>query len=142
MFEQLVQRDFVARRGRNNRLLMRSIQRNVFDVDNEEDLNSAFQSHKGQSSYLVKYKEVWLGKRERSPQKNVVGRKRVKFSNYELCLEAHPHLKQYALQRTNTLLDGFVFKNSLQTVKKVDLKTIAESVGLGKPPAENKPNLG
>ena len=31
MFDQLVKRDFVARRGRNNVLMMRSIQRNVFD---------------------------------------------------------------------------------------------------------------
>jgi hypothetical protein len=32
-----VKRDFVARRGRNNVLLMRSIQRNVFDEKDKED---------------------------------------------------------------------------------------------------------
>lgn len=83
----------MVRRGRNNRLLIRSIQKNIYDEKREEEYNSPLMPLKGQSSYLVKYNKSWLGKREHSPQKNVSGRKRVKFSNLELCLEAHPHLK-------------------------------------------------
>jgi hypothetical protein len=75
---------------------MRSIQRNIFDEKDEEDFNSPLMPLKGQKSYLVKYNKSWLGKRERSPQKNVLGRKRVKFSNLEICLEAHPHLQEFA----------------------------------------------
>ena len=35
-FDQIAKRDFVVRRGRNNRILMRSIMRNVFDEKAEE----------------------------------------------------------------------------------------------------------
>jgi hypothetical protein len=47
MFDQLIKRDFVARRGRNNVLLMRSIQRNVFDEKDQEDYSSPLVTLKG-----------------------------------------------------------------------------------------------
>ena len=37
MFDQVAKRDFVVRRGRNNRLLVRSIKKNVFD-EKQDDL--------------------------------------------------------------------------------------------------------
>lgn len=37
-FDQISKRDFVVRRGRNNRILMRSIMRNVFDEKLDEQL--------------------------------------------------------------------------------------------------------
>ena len=63
MFEQLIKRDFVARRGRNNRILMRSIMKNVFNEQVDEQLKIPIVINKGQSHYLDKYNKAWLGKR-------------------------------------------------------------------------------
>lgn len=35
-FEQVAKRDFVVRRGRNNRILVRAITRNVFDEEPQD----------------------------------------------------------------------------------------------------------
>jgi len=47
MFEQLIKRDFVARRGRNNRILMRSIMKNVFNESVDEQLKIPIVINKG-----------------------------------------------------------------------------------------------
>jgi|LauGreDrversion4_2_1035121.scaffolds.fasta_scaffold619782_1 hypothetical protein len=47
MFEQLIKRDFVARRGRNNRILMRSIMKNVFNEKVDEQLKIPIVINKG-----------------------------------------------------------------------------------------------
>lgn len=82
----------MARRGRNNRLMMRSIQKNIFDEALDEDFNSPLVTLKGQKHYLEKYNKAWLGKRARVHEQSALGRKRVKFSNFEICMESHPHL--------------------------------------------------
>lgn len=41
MFEQIAKRNFVARRGRNNRILFRSILSNVFR-ERDDDQNNSF----------------------------------------------------------------------------------------------------
>lgn len=57
-FDQISKRDFVVRRGRNNRILMRSIMRNVFDEKLDEQL--LYQNViKGQNYYVDRYKKVW-----------------------------------------------------------------------------------
>ena len=131
MFDQLVKRDFVARRGRNNVLMMRSIQRNVFDEKDQEDFSQPLVTLKGQQCYLVKYNKSWLGKRDRSPSKNKAGRKRVKVSNLEVCLEAHPHLQQFAKWRAQAVEGSFAYKRMLKKVKTLEMKSIVESSLLG-----------
>lgn len=84
-------------------LMMRSIQRNVFDEKDQEDYSSPLVTLKGQECYLVKYNKSWLGKRERSPVKNNAGRKRAKVSNLEVCLEAHPYLQTFAKWRAQSV---------------------------------------
>lgn len=61
MFEQIAKRNFVARRGRNNRILFRSILSNVFS-EKDDDQNNSFNAinNRGQNHYLEKYKKVWL----------------------------------------------------------------------------------
>jgi hypothetical protein len=87
-----------VRRGRNNRLLVRSIMKNVFDEKLDESNSRIFEVNRGQSFYVEKYNKVWLGKRPRPQNEEVSkGRKRVKFSNFELCLDANPHLQPHAL---------------------------------------------
>jgi len=126
-----VKRDFVARRGRNNVLLMRSIQRNVFDEKDKEDYSQPLVTLKGQECYLVKYNKSWLGKRERSPSKNRAGRKRVKVSNLEVCLEAHPHLQKFAKWRAQAVEGSFAYKRLMKKVKTLEMNSIVESSALG-----------
>lgn len=130
MFDQLIKRDFVARRGRNNVLLMRSIQRNVFDEKDQEDYSSPLVTLKGQECYLVKYNKSWLGKRERNPSNNNAGRKRVKFSNLEHCLDTHPQLLRFANWREQAVEGSLAYKRLMKKVKTLDIKSIAESCGV------------
>ena len=120
----------MARRGRNNVLLMRSIQRNVFDEKDKEDFASPLVTLKGQECYLVKYNKSWLGKRERNPSKNNPGRKRVKFSNLEHCLETHPHLQRFADWRTQAVEGSFAYKRLMKKAKTLEMRSIVESFGV------------
>ena len=86
---------------------------------------------KGQECYLVKYNKSWLGKRERSPSKNNAGRKRVKVSNLEVCLEAHPHLQKFAKWRAQTVEGSFAYKRLMKKVKTLEMNSIVESSALG-----------
>lgn len=96
MFDHAAKRDFVVRRGRNNRIFFRPIVRNVFNESSEE-LPKIQNLNKGQSDYIEKYNKSWnLGKRKREPSTLSRGRKRVKFSNIEILLSEHPHLQKYA----------------------------------------------
>lgn len=99
MLDAIMKRDFVVRRGRNNRLLIRSIQHNVFGEQPESigtDMSKVHNS-RGHNFYVEKYENAWLGKRQRDPSESVgPGRKRVKFSNFELCMAQYPHLQKYA----------------------------------------------
>lgn len=58
MFDQVAKRDFVVRRGRNNRILMRSIMKNVFDEKNEDQFKMP-NPNKGQRHYVDKYNKIW-----------------------------------------------------------------------------------
>ena len=58
------------------------------------------------------------------------GRKRVKFSNEELCIEAHPHLREYARQRSLEHLGPNLFQNRLQQVSVFDVKPLAKQMGV------------
>jgi hypothetical protein len=71
-----------------------------------------------------------LGKRERSPQKNNPGRKRVKFSNLEHCLETHPHLQRFANWRTQAVEGSSAYKRLMKKTKTLEMKSIVESFGV------------
>lgn len=58
------------------------------------------------------------------------GRKRVKFSNKELCIEAHPHLRDYAKQRSLEFLGPNLYQGKLQQVSDFELKPLAKQVGI------------
>lgn len=93
MFDQVAKRDFIVRRGRNNRILINSIMKNVFDDKLEEEYKMP-DPIMGQRHYVEKYNKVW-GKqcgqkrlhRDGSSELAGRGRKRVKFSNQEICYE-------------------------------------------------------
>lgn len=60
MFDQVAKRDFIVRRGRNNRLLIRSIMKNVFDDKLEEEYKMPDPSMgTGQRDYEKKYNKIW-----------------------------------------------------------------------------------
>lgn len=125
MFNHLAQRNFVARRGRNNRLLMKPILENVFK-DKQGDENNEKAQIKGQNYYLEKYKRVWLSKRDKNGAAlDNKPRKRAKRSNFEICLEEYPNLKEYALQRSLTVDRGNsrMAKNAIK-VGNCDLKSV------------------
>ena len=97
MFDHLAQRNFVARRGRNNRILLKPILENVFKDKSADEAPEKAQI-KGQNYYLEKYRRVWLAKRDaRGAALDKAPRKRAKRSNFEICVEEFPHLKDYAL---------------------------------------------
>jgi len=74
--------------------------KNVFD-EKQDDFTKSIDPNKGQSFYVEKYNKIWLGKRKREKSDSESrGRKRVKFSNFELCLESHPHLESHVIQRS------------------------------------------
>jgi hypothetical protein len=110
LFDQCAKRDFVVRRGRNNRVMMRTIDKNVFNDNfwwgHEQDVfakgkdivyeeytmkkNGRIMSKpRGNNLYSSRYDEVW--KRKRS-----VKRSR-KSSNAELCFQEYSKLKDYAM---------------------------------------------
>ena len=64
MFDQVAKRDFVVRRGRNNRLLVRSILKNVFE-EKQDEIAKILDKKKVQSYFLDNYNKIWLGKRPR-----------------------------------------------------------------------------
>lgn len=61
MFDQVAKRDFIVRRGRNNRILISSIMKNVFDDKLEEEYKLPDPST-GQRDYEKKYNKIWSNK--------------------------------------------------------------------------------
>lgn len=131
MFDHAAKRAFVARRGRNNRILFRCIARNVFD-EPQEDLPKFSNPNKGQRDYIEKYNKIWtLGsKRTRAPSDSTRGRKRTKFSNMEVLLEEHPHLLKYAAQRSVEQIGPNVFKRHFKKLSELDAKQLAKEAGV------------
>lgn len=124
MFDHLAQRNFVARRGRNNRILLKPILENVFKDKTSEEAEKA--QIKGQNYYLEKYRKCWLAKRDKSGAAlDNKPRKRAKRSNFEICVEEFPHLKDYAYQRNLAVDQGNsrMAKNAVK-VAECDLKSI------------------
>jgi hypothetical protein len=61
MLDQLANRQFIVRRGRNNRILTKAIVKNIFDDTVEPDSNDKLTSrnNRGQNHYLSKYEKLW-----------------------------------------------------------------------------------
>lgn len=105
--------------------------KNVFDEKLDESASKIFDLNKGQSFYVEKYNKVWLGKRPRPQNQEVSkGRKRVKFSNFELCLDANPHLQPHALQRSQENIGANIFLKHLRKMRNFDLKPVATEAGV------------
>jgi hypothetical protein len=49
----------------------------------------------------------------------------------EVCLEAHPHLQQFAKWRAQAVEGSFAYKRMLKKVKTLEMKSIVESSLLG-----------
>ena len=84
--------------------------------------------NRGQNYYIERYNKVWnnqLSGQKRSRVDEIMlsalenhkinkrGRKRVKFSNQEICIEAHPHLREYAKQRSLEFQGATFIENDL-----------------------------
>lgn len=105
MLDHLANRQFIVRRGRNNRILTKAIMRNIFDdnqADPEANEKLTARNNRGQNHYLNKYEKLWSTSRASSKEdlyKLEPSRKRAKKSSvFETCLEdLPPSFQQYAL---------------------------------------------
>jgi hypothetical protein len=107
MLDQLANREFIVRRGRNNRILTKAIVKNIFDDFVEPDSNDKLTSrnNRGQNHYLSKYEKLWSTYKASAKDdlyKLEPSRKRARKSSvFETCIEDLPiSFQQYALQRS------------------------------------------
>ena len=107
MLDQLANRQFIVRRGRNNRILTKAIVKNIFDDTAEPDTNDKLtaRNNRGQNHYLSKYEKLWSSSRATVKDdlyKLEPSRKRARKSSvFETCIEDLPtSIQQYALQRS------------------------------------------
>jgi len=107
MLDQLANRQFIVRRGRNNRILTKAIVKNIFDDTAEPDTSDKLtaRNNRGQNHYLSKYEKLWSSSRANTREdlyKLEPSRKRARKSSvFETCIEDLPDsFKQYALQRS------------------------------------------
>jgi hypothetical protein len=107
MLDQLANRQFIVRRGRNNRILTKAIVKNIFDDTAEPDTNDKLtaRNNRGQNHYLSKYEKLWSSSRATVKDdlyKLEPSRKRARKSSvFETCIEDLPtSFQQYALQRS------------------------------------------
>ena len=118
MHDQCSKRDYVIRRGRNNRILCKAINQTVFDDDffwaNENDvffpskgtkdvLSDQYKMNRktgqiqsiarGENLYKQKYDDIWHEKKRDLKSDRKVNSKRV--SNFELACQDYPGLRAY-----------------------------------------------
>lgn len=125
MLEQVANRKFVVRRGRNNRILARAIFKNVFE-DNapEEDAadKQVARSNRGQNHYLNKYEKLWSKQRDEVYQLEPARKRARKSSVFETCIEDLPQaFKDYAIQRS------MLYKRGTRKVAEVPLADLVKS---------------
>lgn len=97
MLDQLANRKFVVRRGRNNRILAKAIVANIFEdnqVDQELNEKQQSRNNRGQNHYLKKYEKLWSSSRQSikdGAYKYEPMKKRAKKpSIFETCIEDIP----------------------------------------------------
>jgi hypothetical protein len=141
MLDQLANRQFIVRRGRNNRILTKAIVKNIFDDTVEPDSNDKLTSrnNRGQNHYLSKYEKLWSTYKASAKDdlyKLEPSRKRARKSSvFETCIEDLPiSFQQYALQRSLSCKRAL----GLRKLGEVPCSELLEAANIKVPTPSNK----